>query len=38
MASYDHVLAETDTNRAATTAARAAAKAQWEHERQAPAS
>lgn len=37
MDSYDHVLAETDTNRAATTAARAAAKAQWEQERQTPA-
>ncbi|MDT7552442.1 MAG: limonene 1,2-monooxygenase, partial [Pseudonocardiales bacterium] len=36
MTSYDHVLAETDSNRAATTAARAAAKAQWEHERQTP--
>ncbi|MDT7708889.1 MAG: limonene 1,2-monooxygenase [Pseudonocardiales bacterium] len=33
MASYDHVLDQTDNNRAATTAARSAAAAQWERER-----
>ncbi|HZZ47077.1 MAG TPA: LLM class flavin-dependent oxidoreductase, partial [Pseudonocardia sp.] len=34
--SYDHVLAQTDSNRAATTAARSAATAQWERERGQP--
>lgn len=34
MRSYDHVLGESEGNRAATTAARAAASAQWERERQ----
>ncbi|MFC4948719.1 LLM class flavin-dependent oxidoreductase [Pseudonocardia sp. GCM10023141] len=33
MKSYEHVLAETEANRAATTAARSAATAQWQHER-----
>ena len=33
MASYNHVLDQTDDNRAATTAARSAATAQWERER-----
>lgn len=31
--SYDHVLEQTDANRAATTAARSAAREQWERER-----
>jgi limonene 1,2-monooxygenase len=33
VASYDHVIGETDSNRASTAAARAAAEAQWQRER-----
>lgn len=31
--SYDHVIAQTEANRASTAAARAAATEQWERER-----
>ena len=34
LASHEHVRSESDSNRAATTAARAAAREQWQRERE----